>query len=570
MKVLLMGMPNVGKSVIFSKLTGVNVEIANYAGTTVEYVAGSIKTSIGAVTLVDVPGTYTLDATNEAEKVAVDMLSSKPDAVVCVLDANNIESSLFLLLQILEKHLPVAVVLNRVDIADDNNVKIDLKKLRTLLNINIIPMVAVKSVGIEELKGHIEDVLQHKKFYEGHDFKADWHNAEKIAKEVVCKGAVRSDCKNGRRKRRIEQLIVNPFPGIFIAGALLVVVFGIVVGLGMSIRQFMLLPFFRGIVFPQIIYLVEMIVAEGFFRNVLIGEYGFLIKGIEWPITLVLPYVFSFYLALSLLEDSGYLPRLGILLDGIFNKIGLSGSNIIPIILGYGCTIPAITSTRAMNSKKERLIVVSMVALSVPCISQTGVFISMLAERSVVMVMLLFLLSFIAAAVGGFVANKFLGGSAKPITLVEVPVLLVPDFSILGKKILVRIKSYLKDGAVMMFYAIFATAILFEIGFFQILGRFMAPVVENWLMLPRDASIPLVLGIIRRELSVLPLLEMNLTNLQLFVGAVVGLFYVPCIAVIAMIAKEFGLKWAVGIFLITMGVAFLLGGLIAQIGFLLI
>jgi len=151
----------------------------------------------------------------------------------------------------------------------------------------------------------------------------------------------------------------------------------------MFLRNFLLLPFFRGLIFPHMIAGLQSIIPEGIVLNILIGEYGFLIKGIEWPITLVLPYVLSFYAAFSFLEDSGYLPRLGILLDGIFNKIGLSGTNIIPILLGYGCAIPAITSTRAMNTYKERVIVSTMISLSIPCISQTGAFISLLSTQSI-------------------------------------------------------------------------------------------------------------------------------------------------------------------------------------------
>lgn len=599
-KILLVGMPNVGKSVIFNRLTGMNTSIANYAGTTVEYTIGKLPSEKYEISVIDVPGTYSLSATNEAEKVALDMLSANPDLVVLVLDANCLESSIYLALQVLELDIPVIGVLNRMDIIDsdlrgnnrqrcrcrrrcrsgcnchfDNaafeevrSSKIDLKLLKKELCIPILPMVATKGRGIGELKTLIESMIAEDVYATKESsltLKADWCRAEKICKSVTH----RNDPEFASRKTRLEELIVKPFPGVFIALFALLVTFGIVIGVGMSLRRFILLPFFRGLIFPYIIYFVELIFREGFIRNVLIGEYGFVIKGIEWPITLVMPYVLSFYLALSLLEDSGYLPRLGILLDGLLNKIGLSGANVIPLILGYGCTIPAIASTRAMNSRKERLIVVSMVTLSVPCISQTGVFITLLAERSVLIVVALFILSLLAAAVGGYIANHLLKGSKRPITIAEVPVILAPDMTILGKKLWVRMKNFLTGGAVVMFYAIFATSILYEAGMFQYIGRVMEPIVVNLLKMPAEASVPLILGVIRRELSVLPLLEMDLTTLQLFTGSVVGLFYVPCIAVIAMIAKEFGAKIATLIFLLTMLVSFMIGGIIANVGGLL-
>lgn len=563
MKTLLIGMPNVGKSVIFNKLTGLNAGIGNYAGTTVEYTYGKLNINEKQIDVIDVPGTYTLNASNEAEKVAIDMLESNPDVVICVLDANNLESSIYLLLQVLEKKVPVSVVINRIDIAKSKGLHIDIDKLSDILNIKIIQMVATKGEGIDELKQEILKLSSNPDMFKK-DYKnqVSWIETERIFKEVTVS-------KNQLFKRKyLEELIVKPFPGIFIALGLLVITFSSVIGLGMSLRRFILLPVFRGFLFPYLISFVEMLTNEGFLRNLLIGEYGFLIKGIEWPITLVLPYIISFYLALSLLEDSGYLPRLGILLDGLLNKIGLSGANIIPIILGYGCTIPAITATRAMNTRKERLIVITMVSLSVPCVSQTGVFISLLGEQSIFIVMALFLLSFVVAVISGIICNIVLKGEKKPLTIVEVPVLLAPNLSILSKKMWLRVKSYLSGGAVTMFYAIFFTSLLYETGFFEVFGKIMSPVVVNWLRLPHEASIPLILGVVRRELAVLPLLEMNLSNLQLFVGSVVALFYVPCIAVIAMLLKEFGYKVAVTIFLLTMIVSFLIGGLIANLALL--
>lgn len=619
-KVLLIGLPNVGKSVIFNKLTGINTGVANYAGTTVEYTVGKMISNFGDITIIDVPGCYTLDVSNEAERVAVEMLNSKPDVVVCVLDANCLESSIYLMMQVLQKGLPVIGVLNRVDIVGyrrgkkrrrfksgsisakrsnndssrcycvkkcnccqgldqdltnknftlEKEYPIDIQVLGKELGTMIIPMVATKAKGIAELKAEISNIISSKPTNQkGQGFihrDADWTQAERIVTKIYHQ----KEHDDNKIRKRLEQMIIKPYPGLIIAFFTLTVTFAIIIGLGMSIRRFLLLPFFSSFVFPAIISLVELLLSEGFFRNVLIGEYGFLIKGIEWPIALVLPYVVSFYFALSLLEDSGYLPRLGILLDGILNKIGLSGANIIPIILGYGCTIPAIASTRAMNTKKERLIVVTMVSLSVPCISQTGVFITLLAERSVIIVLALFVFSLLAAIGTGYVSNLILKGSRVPLTITEVPVLLAPDLSVLGKKVWVRLKSFLAGGAVIMFYAIFVTSVLYESGIFQVVGRVMAPIVENLLRLPQEASVPLVLGIIRRELVVLPLLEMELSSLQLLTGSVVGLFYVPCIAVVTMIAKEFGWKIAGSIFIVTILVSFSIGGLIAFIGNLIV
>ncbi|WP_408954691.1 FeoB small GTPase domain-containing protein [Natroniella sp. ANB-PHB2] len=565
-KVLLIGPPNVGKSVFFNRLTGLDVGMANYAGTTVEYKAGSATFGNTEVELIDVPGTYTLDATNEAEEVAVEMLDEDPEAVICVLDANNLESSLYLLLQVLKKKIPTIVAINRIDIIEEKDYELDLELLAEQLGIPVIPTVAVDGTGFEELEENVRDTINDSLVFKKKvELEASWEVAENLNQEVKV-GSRRDSLLN---RERWGQLLVQPWPGLPLAILILTLVFGIVVGLGMGVRQFVLLPFFRGLIFPVITAAVESVVPSGLIRNILIGEYGFLIKGLEWPFALVLPYIISFYSVLSILEDSGYLPRLGILVDGLLNKIGLSGGNVIPLLLGYGCAIPGITATRAMSSYKERVMVSTMICLSVPCIAQTGAFISLLAEESLIVMVALFMVSGLVLIGSGFILNYFLEGE-RPETVVEVPELLWPKWNILGKKILIRLKSYVFSGAVTMFYAIALAAVLYEVGILEVIGRMMSPVITGWLRLPEEAAVPLVLGIVRRELSVLPLLEMNLTSLQLFVGAVVGLFYVPCIAVLAILGREFKLSIAGGVLVLTTTLSFLLGGIFARLGALIL
>ncbi|WP_291322807.1 ferrous iron transporter B [Desulfonatronospira sp.] len=588
--VLLMGPPNVGKSVIFNHLTGLSVSCANYAGTTVEFVAGKAGIKGRDVVLVDVPGTYTLNATNQAEQVAVDMLrgrhkpgtqstcshcreesdvcadelGSTPAAVICVVDANNLESSLYLLFQVLSFGLPTVVALNRVDLARDKNIHIDWQSLSRRLGVPIVPMVAVAKKGFEELKKEIRSVLDNP-FEPRLDWEqgSHWNMAEKVSREVT----TGTFAANSSRRRRWGEKLVHPWPGLPLAIIILVLAFAVIVGVGMQLRQLVLLPIFRGMIIPQIVAGVQAVVPPGTIQNVMIGEYGFLVKGIEWPFTLVMPYVLSFYGVMAVLEDSGYLPRLGVLLDGLLNNIGLQGSSIIPLLLGYGCGIPGILATRALSTGKERLIIATMICMAVPCISQTGAFIAMLAERSVSVVVAVFGLSFVALILAGLIMDKVLKGP-RPLTIMEIPELLPPRLDVLSKKIWVRLKRYITDGALPMVVAVGIAAVLYETGIMAAVGRFLSPLVEHWLRLPQEASVPLVLGIMRRELAVLPLIEMDLTTLQLFVGATVGLFYVPCIAIVAILAREFNIRTAVFMLLITSATAFLVGGIFARMEFL--
>jgi len=582
--ILLMGPPNVGKSVLFNYFTGMEVSCANYAGTTVEYAVGSFQGLKRNVTIVDVPGTYTLEASNEAERVAVEMLNnpeqvrsakgghcsspasecpiSVPNLVLCVLDAVNLESSLYLLSYILRYSIPVVAALNRIDVAERKGIQIDHKQLSSKLGIPVIPTVAPTGEGAEKLKQTISEALhaeQPAASFGEHASLNGWGDVEELVKQVQTRSS------SLKRHKPADELLTQPWPGLPIALLIILTAFGLIVGLGMGTRQLILLPVFRGYVFPFITWAVESVIPSGMVRQILIGEYGFLIKGIEWPFTLVFPYVISFYLAMAILEDSGYLPRLGALLDGLFNRFGMSGSSVIPLLLGYGCAIPAIMATRTLNTKKERLIVVSIICLTIPCISQTGAILTLLAEQSLLVVGAMVLFSLFIVISAGVLLDRLLQGPL-PALVIELPVLLPPRPSVIGKKVLIRIRRYISDGALPMVGAVGIASLLYETGIMAAAGRLLSPLVTGWLRLPEEAAVPLILGIMRRELSILPLLEMELTSLQLFTGALVGLFYIPCIAVVASLAREFKLKTAVFILLGTSATAFLIGGLIANIG----
>lgn len=573
-RILLVGPPNVGKSVLFGHLTGLHVAVANYAGTTVELARGRGVFDGHEAAILDLPGIYTLSATNEAERVATEILSSPADLVLVVADALFLEASLYLVQQVIDLDNPVVVILNRIDVARERGVAIDAERLARELGVPVVPTVAVRGEGLEQLDQVVAGQLREpphrpsRGSVSGTHESTDDRSAENYrwrrVEEIVHRVELRTGTGRTRWARIADELI-RPWPGLPVAMVVLAVAFGAIIGLGMGTRQFLLLPLARGYLFPLLRSGVASLIGPGFLRNILIGEYGFLIKGIEWPFTLVLPYVVSFYLVISMLEDSGYLPRLAVLLDGVLNRLGLRGSHTISLLLGYGCAIPGILSARAMGSHKERIILATLISLAVPCISQTGAIFALLAESSVLLVPALFLLSLLVMVVAGAVMDKLLPGTRSQVVF-EMPVLLRPQVPVILRKLRGQVVHYLYDGALPMVAAVGVAAILYETGILVVLARLLAPLVTGWLRLPAEAAVPLVLGVVRRELTVLPLLEMELSALQLFVGATVGLFYLPCIAVMATLNREFGPRVAVRLLLLTTGVAFLLGGVIAQVG----
>ncbi len=557
-----MGNPNVGKSVIFSKLTGLDVLTANYAGTTVSYTEGHVHYRGKTATLIDVPGTYSLEATSPAEEVAVGFLEEGANVIICVLDATNLERNLNIALQIKHKDVPIIYALNLIDVAENKGISIDIKQLERELGAPVIPTVATRNIGLEELlykawQVALEEPVRIKPIQMSHDQR--WQEVGRIVEKVQV-----VEHRHPTFWDRMGDLTVQPLPGLPIALLVLTCSMLFVVGGGQGLRALLLLPLLNDYYIPAITSLVSSFVAEGILLNVLVGEYGVLIKGIEWPFFLILPYVTLFYIVMSLLEDSGYLPRLGILLDSLLRRIGMAGSNVVPMVMGYGCAVPAILGTRAATSKKQRLMITSLVALAVPCTAQSGAFIALLGDQSILALVFVYAVSFMAILVAGAVLNRVIPGESEPM-LMEVPNLLKPSSSALIQKIWIRIKQFLLEAEIPMIAGILFAALLVETGLLLVIGDVLKPLVEGWLGLPKEASLALMLGIVRRELGVLPLLELELTTLQLIVGSLVALFYLPCITVMAIIIKEFNLKMSFYVLGFTTITAFTLAGLFNQV-----
>jgi len=285
---------------------------------------------------------------------------------------------------------------------------------------------------------------------------------------------------------------------------------------------------------------------------------------------LILPYVFLFYVVFSFLEDSGFLPRLSVLFDNIMRKLGIQGGSMITIMMGYGCAVPAIIGSRTATTKKERMIITAMVCFAVPCISQTGALISLFGGFSPLLLLTMFLLSIGIMMLVSIILGKTLKGTVDPM-VIEVPNLLMPNGKSYSKKLMLRMKHFLVEAEVPMLISIVIASLLKETGLLDYIAVYLEPLVSGWLGLPKEAVIALILGIVRREMAVAPLLAIEgLTALQAFVGGTVALLYLPCISVFGILAKEFNAKIAVIIGLSTTVSAFVVAGLINQIARILV
>ncbi|MCL2837679.1 MAG: ferrous iron transporter B [Oscillospiraceae bacterium] len=583
-KILLMGNPNVGKSIFFTELTGIHAMSSNYAGTTVTFMEGRFKLGEKEYTLVDVPGTYSLDPTSEAETVATEFVKSGAAAIICVLDASNLERNLRLALELQQYNIPIVYALNLWDIAERHGIEINAKLLEQELGAPVVPTVAVKKQGLNELLKQLENMLSNTKSADHacenanctscpfNRFGKHGNDVFTSAKEIS-RRVSRKTKSNLKFIDKLGASMVKPFPGIPIALLVMALAIAAVVFGGRGLRAGFLLPLVQGLningvyygIVPLFQWIFTAIIPEGMLLNILIGEFGIFVISFEWILALIFPYVLLFYVVFTFLEDTGYLPRISVLFDNIMRKLGVQGGSLIHTIMGYGCAVPAIIGSRAATSRKERIVIAVAICFAIPCISQTGALISLFGEFAWWMLPAIFGFSILLFILVTLIAGKFVKGKVDPL-IIEVPNLLMPNGKAFGRKLATRMRHFLKDAEKPMLIAIIIAAVLAESGLLAIIATHAEPLVSGWLGLPSEAVTALILGIVRREMSVAPLLALELTTLQAFVGGVVSLMYIPCISVFAILAKEFKAKIAIIISLGTIASALFVGGLINHIG----
>lgn len=543
-----MGNPNVGKSVVFSRLTGVNVIQSNYPGTTVGYTKGHLKIDQLEMDLIDVPGTYSLSPACKAEQVARDMfLDENPELIINVVDATNLERNLYLSLQILERGLPTVMVLNMWDAAKRKGVHLNLEKLQEILGIKIVPAVAVTGEGIKDLANVINEIT----------LKPD-ENISKIQKmddneKWAFIGQVLSEVQKIEHRHpsileRLEDASVRPVSGIIIALIVVFITMQVVIGLGELLINYILDPLYYQYYGPFITNLVENFIPTGFFHDILIGSgyeyetsFGLLTTGIYVIFAVVLPYILSFYLVLGFLEDFGYLPRLAVLLDSIMHKLGLHGYATIPIVLGFGCNVPAMLSTRILEGKREKFIAATLVAVSVPCMAQTAVIIGLLGQYGIQYILMVYGTLFILFITLGSILNIIMKGES-PEIFFEIPPYRIPHMGTLLKKTWMRVRGFLMEALPFVFLGILAVNILYLVGVMSALSSLLAPIMSQMLGLPNQAIDALIMGFLRKDLATAMLAPLNLSPGQLVVACTVLAASFPCIATFIVLIKEIGIK----------------------------
>ena len=608
MRFALVGQPNCGKSTLFNQVAGYRAETGNFAGTTVTFTETKVRVLGDVVELVDLPGTYTLLGTNPAERVVLDYLILKPvDAILNVIDATHLVQGLVLTLELMELGRPIVLAVNMMDEASRQGLKIDGEALGKLLGIPVLPMIASRGQGIREAFTETWRAAREKTIAAILPFKPDIEQAIERIKEIIAKGefpvsrralaikllegdpelssrlgaeykslpnVVKNQldllCHQSSRQAvwliaterqriahelaqkvtaqgeaylsirdRLDDYLLHPFLGYVFLLVIISLFFGAVYGFG-NLIEGPLLKLFESLSSM----ILSGIGSSGLLAQLLAGA----IQGISGGVAIVLPYLVPFLIGLGFLEDIGYLTRIAFLMDALMHRMGLHGKAIVPFILGYGCNVPAVMSTRIMEDKRDRFLSAAL-ATMVPCAARLAVIFGLAAFYLGPWVAVgIYFYNLLVISITGRIISLFLPEDS-PGLIIEMPVYRVPTLRTVTSKAWFRVREFVVEAWPVL---IIGSVILAGMNFFSItpyLDRVFRPF--TWALgIPAEVGTPLIFGIFRKELSLLMLAQAfgttNFANVltpeQMVTFTVFVVFYIPCLATMITIKNELGWK----------------------------
>ncbi len=563
MKILLAGNPNVGKSALFSRLTGTRIIASNYPGTTVEFTRGYLNLGTEQAEIIDVPGTYSLEPTSKAEEVAVEMLDDG-DLIINVIDATNLERNIHLTLQLLERQKPVIIALNMWDDTRHRGINIDVAKLEELLGVPVVPTVSVTGQGIKALVRRIPEAKSPMLSHTSNDER--WAKVGHIVVQVQTLSHHHHTWRDV-----LEDVSNHPAGGAILAILAIFATFWAVRLVGEGIISYITDPLFERLWTPLLMKLSLALGSGGLWHDILIGKLingqidylqslGLLSTALYIPLGAVLPYIISFYFALGILEDIGYLPRLAVLSDSILHRLGLHGYAIIPTILGFGCNVPAIMATRILESRKQRFIAATLISVGIPCAALQAMIIGLVGQQGMQYVAMVYGSLFLSWVVIGLILNRMVKGFS-PELLVEIPPYRFPPWRVVGAKLWLRVSGFLKEALPIVLGAVLVVNVLYTLNVFDFIANLTAPVISGLLGLPKETIVALVVGFLRKDVAVGMLAPLGLTAKQLVISSTVLAMSFPCVATFVVLGRELGVKDMLKATAIMLAAALAVGGL---------
>ncbi len=632
LNIVLAGQANVGKSVIFNHLTGLHQHIGNWPGKTVEKAEGILYYKGYTIDVLDLPGIYSLATYSIEEVISREYIATqKPDFVVNVIDATNLERNLLFTLQLLELEEPTVLALNMVNLLSKKGIEIDYKKLEKILGIPVVPTIAIHRKGLTRILDHgiklIDKKLKPKPLKYG----------EKVERQIKKLAGKLSNIAFPYPKRwlaikllekdeKIRELVKKENPKVLKKAEALTLQLKEIHGHDSSIviadeRCHLVSKIVKEVMkiakpkkislnerldnltchkiwgYPAMIVILGLVFLAifkfGDWLSSLLGEIssgwqiGFqnifgtsLLASLSWSgiesvfalISIVLPYILPFYILLFILEGWGYLARIAYLLDNLMHKLGIHGKACIPLMLGFGCNVPACLSCRIMETQRERFIT-GFLSTLIPC-SAVTVIIMGLVGKFVGMgwALGLYVFAVLIIFILGKLASKILPGEPTEL-IMEMPDYKRPNFRTVLLQTWFRLKEFIYIAGPLIIISGIIIEGLYLAGWLTFIANALSPVTVKWLGLPLVTGILLILGILRKELILVMLATLLgtanfiqvLTPVQMITLAVVSMFYIPCIATIAALAKEFGWKRALAISGFEILFAIGIGGLISRL-----
>lgn len=620
--VALAGNPNSGKTTLFNALTGARQHVGNWPGVTVEKKEGNVRYKGMDIRIVDLPGTHSLNAYSMEEVIAKDFIADGgPDIVVNIVDGTSLERHLYLTVQLLELGAPVVLALNMIDEVKKKGYRIDYDRLSEMLGIDVVPITASRGIGVDDLLDRImeRNNIDIKPVSKGAAFneynlaisrRIKDPDTEEGAEELIQArygfiDGILEECliKSKKEKTtlgdRVDVLVTHKILGIPIFLGFLYLMFQFTFAwVGQPLAD-ALEMFFIDVLSPMAEGLLQSLAVAGWLRSLIIDG---IIGGVGEVVTFV-PLIFALFLFIAVLEDSGYMARVAFIMDRAMQRIGLSGKAFVPMVVGFGCTVPAVMATRTLESDRDRKLTMLLVPF-MSCGAKLPVYALFAAvffpgnETNVVFS--LYLLGILVAVIMGILfKNTLFRGENLPFVM-ELPPYRMPVLKSLVLRVWDRGKEYLQKAGTIIFAMSVAVWFLSSFNLngpadisdslLATMGKGLAPIFKtngfgNW-----QASVALLTGLVAKEVVVATMgvvygvgelavgasaqlgtvLSQQFSTLSAYAFLVFVLLYTPCLAVIAVMRREFASwKWTIFAVFHQLAVAWIVSAVIYQGGRLL-
>lgn len=557
----LLGNPNVGKTTLFNQLTGSNQHVGNWAGVTVDKKEGYIGKSIR---IVDLPGIYAMDTYSNEERVSKDFLiNGNVDVIINILDASNLNRNLYLTMQLKQFNKPIVLVLNMIDAAEAKGLKIDFLALEKNLGVKVVPIIASKAVGIDDIK----TLLESKNFFNSFiDNNFQFQNEKETyiyIENILDKCLVKKTDQNISISKKIDKILLNKFLAYPLFMIIIYLIFQFTFSwVGQPLADLLdngvndyLMPFLSSLLYRS----------SPWFKSLLVDG---VIGGVG-SVIVFLPVILTLFLCISFLEDSGYMARVAFIMDKIIRKMGLSGKAFIPLIIGFGCSVPGVMSARTLESEKDRKLTALLVPL-MSCNARLPVYALFAAAffkgKEVTVIGSLYLLGIIIAFLMGILFKNTLFKKDEEPFIIELPEYKLPEVKLLFKHTWDKGKGFLKKAGTVIFSVSIIVWILSNFNltgmtdinssFMAYIGKFISPIFKPLGFASWQNSVALLTGIMAKEVVVgtmgviygsdlTTILPKVFSPLSAYSFLVFVLLYTPCISLIATMKKEYGSKMAI-------------------------